>query len=92
MPTKDNTVEAVARAICEARTPKGRELRGDNLAHAIAYHMPEARVAIRATLLAIREPDEAMKSVEGLHWGYSCHVCGGLTEGWQAMIDKLLEE
>lgn len=27
-----------------------------------------------------------------VHWGYSCYVCGGLTEGWYAMIDAALKE
>ena len=45
----------------------------------------------RAAIAAMREPTEAMKSVEGVHWGYSCHVCGGLKEGWQAMIDEALK-
>ncbi len=39
---------------------------------------------------AMREPTDEMKAVEGVHWGYGCHVCGGLTEGWHAMIDAAL--
>lgn len=39
---------------------------------------------------AMREPTEEMKAIEGVHWGYSCHVCGGLKEGWHAMIDAAL--
>jgi len=44
----------------------------------------------RAAIEAMREPTEDMKAVEGVHWGYYCHVCGGLTEGWHAMIDAAL--
>ncbi len=47
--------EKVARAIGEARTPTGRELRGDDLAHLVAYHGPEATAAITAFLEAAAE-------------------------------------
>ena len=56
--------EKVSQAIVDARTPKGRELRGDDLAHAIAYHSVEAHAAIKAFLEAIAKkglrivPDE----------------------------------
>lgn len=50
------------------------------------------RMNARSAIAAMREPTEAMKSVEGIHWGYSCHICGGLKEGWQAMIDEALKE
>lgn len=46
---------------------------------------------VRAVIEAMREPTEAMKSIEGVHWGYGCHVCGGLQEGWEAMIDEALK-
>lgn len=51
-----------------------------------------ARKQARAAIEAMREPTDAMKAVDGIHWGYGCHVCGGLTEGWQAMIDAALSE
>ena len=44
--------EKVARAIAEAKTPKGRELRGDDLAHQTAYCGVEAAAAITAFLEA----------------------------------------
>ncbi len=44
----------------------------------------------RAAIAATREPDEAMKAIDGVHWGYSCPICGGLTEGWYAMHDEAL--
>lgn len=52
---------------------------------------PECMKMARAALAAMRDPTEAMKAVEGVHWDYSCHVCGGLKEGWQAMIDEALK-
>lgn len=49
------------------------------------------RSQARAAIAAMREPTEEMKSCsEEVHWGYSCHVCGGLKEGWYAMIDAAL--
>lgn len=51
-----------------------------------------ARSAARAAIAAMREPTEDMKKCnEEVHWGYSCHTCGGLTEGWYAMIDAALK-
>lgn len=45
----------------------------------------------RAAIEAMREPTEDMKNCsEEIHWGYRCQVCGGLTEGWQIMIDAAL--
>lgn len=49
------------------------------------------RTAARAAIEAMREPTNDMKQCsDEVHWGYSCHVCGGLTEGWQKMIDHAL--
>lgn len=60
-----------------------------NTPNASDYEYLVARNAIRA----MREPTNAMKSCsDEIHWGYSCHVCGGLTEGWYAMIDKALAD
>ena len=51
------------------------------------------RTAARAAIEAMREPTDEMKNCsEEVHWGYSCHVCGGLTEGWYKMIDAALRE
>lgn len=52
----------------------------------------EFLVPARAAIAAMREPTEAMKAVESVHWGYSCQVCGGLKEGWQAMHDEALKD
>ena len=52
--------------------------------------VPDQEDLARAAIAAMREPTDAMKSVEGIHWGYGCHVCGGVKEGWQAMIDEAL--
>ncbi len=52
-----------------------------------------AKVHAVAIIKAMREPTEKMKTCnEEIHWGYSCHVCGGLTEGWYAMIDAVINE
>lgn len=51
------------------------------------FHRKRARAAIEA----MRDPTDAMKNVEGAHWDYGCHVCGGLTEGWYKMIDEALK-
>jgi hypothetical protein len=48
-------------------------------------------LAARAAIEAMREPTEAMKNCdEEVHWGYSCHMCGGLTEGWNKMFKAAL--
>ena len=46
----------------------------------------------RAAIEALWEPTDKMKATEGVHWGYGCHVCGGLTQGWQAMLAAALSE
>jgi hypothetical protein len=47
----------------------------------------------RMAIAAMREPTEAMKTrSEDIHWDYSCHVCGGVRDGWYAMIDAALAE
>lgn len=57
-------------------------------------HNPQTRIGaaivVTELLMALREPTEAMKSIEGVHWGYGCNTCGGLTEGWYAMIDGII--
>jgi len=46
----------------------------------------------RAVIAAMREPTQGMKECsDEVHWGYSCYVCGGLKEGWYAMIDAALK-
>jgi hypothetical protein len=45
----------------------------------------------RGVIAEMREPTEAMKAAEDIHWEWpGCGVCGGLREGWYAMIDEAL--
>lgn len=62
----------------------------DGFAEEPAYGLPET--IARAVIAEMKEPDDLMKATEEVHWGYSCHVCGGLKEGWQLMIDTALKE
>lgn len=39
---------------------------------------------------AMREPTEKMKRAEGVH--FRCHMCGGHKEGWQLMIDAIIND
>lgn len=46
----------------------------------------------RAAIKAMSEPTEDMKHCsDEVHWDYSCHVCGGLAEGWQKMHEAALK-
>lgn len=52
-----------------------------------------ARIAIEA----MREPTEAMKHAlnehgDEIHYSYGCQVCGGVAEGYKAMIDAALKD
>jgi hypothetical protein len=48
-------------------------------------------LAAKRAIAAMREPTQGMKECsEEVHWGYNCHTCGGLCEGWYAMIDAAL--
>jgi hypothetical protein len=50
-----------------------------------------SREAARRAIAAMREPTEEMKACsEEVHWDYSCHVCGGLKDGWYQMVDAAL--
>lgn len=70
-------VEKVARAIHQ----KAYETRDE-------WRMPDWMEVAKAAIEAMREPTEEMKTAsDQIHWGYSCHVCGGLTEGWRIMFD-----
>lgn len=52
-----------------------------------------AETIVRTLLEALREPSEATRTCsDEIHWGYACNTCGGLTEGWRAMIDYMLSE
>ncbi len=54
---------------------------------------PDFMKQARAAIEAMREPTAEMTGCsDEVHWDYSCHVCGGLKEGWQAMIDAALNE
>ena len=56
----------------------------------------ECRQFAYAAIMAMWEPTEDMKRTEtkagNVNWDYSCHVCGGLKFGWQAMIDEALKD
>lgn len=87
-------IERVARAMWEVRRTKAKlasidlEEWGDGSIPEANYILEEACSAIRV----MREPTESMKKCsDEIHWGYSCHTCGGLKEGWYAMIDAALK-
>ena len=46
------------------------------------------------TVLGNFEPDDdfraSLHTLDGgdVHWGYSCHMCGGLTEGWVTIFNE----
>ena len=47
----------------------------------------------RAAIKALIEPTKAMQNCsENIHWGYSCHVCGGLQDGYQRMLKFAAEQ
>lgn len=86
-----NMVEKIARAIAQADEQNGGppyDMRIGMGKHAKAHLFDQARAVIQA----MREPTEEMKAGEDTYWDYSCHVCGGLKEGWQTMIDAALAE
>jgi len=63
----------------------------DRVAKAIALRDTTDEFAMaRAAIAAMREPTEKMLNAEGVH--SSCHTCGGHKEGWQAMIDAVINE
>lgn len=50
----------------------------------------------KAAIKAMREPTEKMinakdKNGDEIHWGYSCHTCGGIKDAYYAMIDSITE-
>lgn len=54
----------------------------------------EATDMVLAVIKAMREPTEAMKHAKDdqgdeIHWDYHCHICGGVADGWYAMIDSI---
>jgi hypothetical protein len=57
----------------------------------LPFYAGELEAVARAAIAAMREPTDDMKQIEGVHWGYPCAICGGLTEGWYAMIDEALK-
>ena len=87
----DSMVERVARALHTAHYARGRGL-GPSWDSIDRFEREMWMFSARAAIAAMREPTEAMKSChEEVHWGYSCHVCGGLTEGWYKMFDEALK-
>ena len=49
----------------------------------------EVRRVAGLLLTAIRDLPDAAKAVDEVHWGYSCHVCGGARDHWRGLIDAL---
>lgn len=85
-------LDRVAEAICQADEQNGGPPWAyvQNLGkHAVNGYYDRARAAITA----MREPTAEMLTKgpdDDFHWGYNCNTCGGLTEGWYALIDKAL--
>lgn len=83
-----NMIEKMARAMQAADRVRAATWEDESDGNRWAYLQ-----MARAALTALREPTDAMTSAdENVHWGYSCHVCGGLKEGWYALIDAALKE
>jgi len=78
-------IEKVARAICDATGEFSWDQEDDSIR---SQFRKEAVHAI----MALRDPTDEMKVGDDIHWDYACHVCGGLKEGWQAMIDNASAE
>ncbi len=58
---------------------------------AVTQKVPDFHTQAVAAMKAMREPTDEMKTCsDEVHWGYGCHTCGGLKEGWQMMIDAAL--
>ena len=92
MPTKDNTAEAVARAVAES---DGEDW--DSLSEPVRNeYRRNAPAAIRATLLAIREPTPEMVEASFECAGQTSLNARGerrrISIAWHSMIDKLLED
>jgi hypothetical protein len=63
---------------------------GEACDHALPLWILE-KVA-RAVLKTMSEPTEDMKfCCDEVHWDYSCHMCGGLAEGWRKMHEAALK-
>lgn len=92
-------IEKVARAISDEPIGRAETLRTAmwKIADATGISWDEAawqrqmQVLARAAIQALMEPTSEMLACEDIHWGYSCHICGGLTEGWHAMLTAALE-
>lgn len=74
-------IEKVANAICKRRNANDWPCNG------LDFDEEMARVAIEA----MREPTDEMIIDEEVHWDYNCHVCGGVKNQWQRMIDAALK-
>lgn len=79
-------IEMVAEAIWDSQAPEG----------APPYHhlnnMEKFQISLiaRDCIKAMRELPESILTREGIHT--NCHMCGGYQEGWQKIIDAVLEE
>lgn len=45
-----------------------------------------------AVIRSIRDAETVARKTEGVHWDYYCYVCGGVKEGWEAIIDEMLRQ
>ena len=81
----ETMIERVAKAICKSQGGDWNVSK-DWSRGKVFRHMACAAIE------AMREPTEDMKADPCVHWDYSCHVCGGLKEGWQAMISAALSD
>ncbi len=54
--------------------------------------LPVAQRYALAAIKAIRKPTAEMLAPEDVHWDYSCHVCGGLNDGYTKMLAAALKE
>lgn len=82
-----NMIEKVARALVTSS--------GLDPDQQYGRHGPEWKLYVdnaKAAIEAMREPTPEMLVSEDIHWGYSCHVCGGLKSGYETMIDAALKE
>jgi hypothetical protein len=83
-------VEKVARAIYEAE-PFDAVRREITWADVHDTQKRGFRVKAVAAIEAMREPTPEMLAPEEVHYGYGCHVCGGLKEGYELMLDAALK-
>ena len=97
----EELIEAVARSINRTEFPYNDQEKDIDGVYLWRRHELHAQAAITAHLkhledkglvIVPREPTEVMKATEGVHWGWSCHTCGGAKEHWNLLIAAAQEE